>query len=79
MAVTRVADGKPVAKAYVKVYTRFEDGSVAFYKDGFSDIRGRFDYASLSTDDALRAKRFSILVTSPEEGAVVREADAPGR
>ena len=79
VAVTRVADGKPVAKAYVKVYTRFEDGSVAFYKDGFSDIRGRFDYASLSTDDALRAKRFSILVTSPEEGAVVREADAPGR
>ena len=79
VAVTRVADGKPIAKAYVKVYARLDDGSVVFAKDGFTDIRGRFDYASLSTDDALRAKRFSILVTTPEDGSQVREADAPGR
>jgi hypothetical protein len=77
--VTRAADGKPVPKAYVKVYARMEDGRTAFYKDGFTDVRGRFDYASLSTDDALRARRFSILVTSEEDGAAVREADAPGR
>ena len=79
VAVTRVADGKPVAKAYVKVYARSDDGHVAFHKDGFTDLRGRFDYASLSTDDALRAKRFAILVISPEDGAAIREADAPGR
>ena len=79
VAVTRVADGKPVAKAYVKVYARNDDGSVVFHKDGFTDLRGRFDYASLSTDDALRAKRFAILVISPDDGAAIREADAPGR
>jgi hypothetical protein len=79
VAVTRVADGKPLTKAYVKVYARSDDGHVAFHKDGFTDLRGRFDYASLSTDDALRAKRFAILVISPEDGAVIREADAPGR
>lgn len=77
--VTRAADGKPVPKAYVKVYARMEDGRVAFYKDGFTDVRGRFDYASLSTDDALSARRYSILVTSPEEGSAVREADPPPR
>lgn len=77
--VTRSADGKPVAKAYVKVYARMDDGGVAFYKDGFTDVRGRFDYASLSTDDAVRARRFSILVTSPEEGSAVREAAPPPR
>ena len=79
VAVTRVADGKPIAKAYVKVYARSDDGNVAFHKDGFTDLRGRFDYASLSTDDALRATRFAILVISPEEGAAIREADAPGQ
>jgi len=63
----------------VKVYARSDDGNVAFHKDGFTDLRGRFDYASLSTDDALRATRFAILVISPEDGAVIREADAPGR
>ena len=79
VAVTRVADGTPLPKVYVKVYARLDDGSVVFHKDGFTDLRGRFDYASLSTDDALRARRFSILVTSPDDGAAVREADAPGR
>jgi hypothetical protein len=63
----------------VKVYARTDDGAVLFHKDGFTDHRGRFDYASLSTDDALRAKRFAILVISPEDGAAVREADAPAR
>ena len=77
--VTRAADGSPVPKAYVKVYARMDDGRVAFYKDGFTDVRGRFDHASLSTDDALTARRFSILVTSPEEGSAVREADPPPR
>jgi hypothetical protein len=77
--VTRAAGGKPVAKAYVKVYARMGDGRVVFYKDGFTDVRGRFDYASLSTDDALGVRRFSILVTSPEEGSAVREADPPAR
>ena len=43
------------------------------------DLRGRFDYGSLSTADAQAAKRFAILVTSPEDGAAIREADAPGR
>jgi cyclopropane fatty-acyl-phospholipid synthase-like methyltransferase len=43
VAVTRVADGSPVAKAYVKVYARSDDGHVAFHKDGFTDLRGRFD------------------------------------
>ena len=79
VAVTRVADGSPVAKAYVKVYARLDNGSVVFFKDGFSDLRGRFDYASLSTADAQAARRFAILVTSPEDGAAIREADAPGR
>ena len=54
------ASGKPLAKAYVKVYARLADGTVKFHKDGYTDIRGRFDYATVSTPERnrLRASRF---------------------
>ena len=39
---------KPLAKAYVKVYARLNNGTVRFFKDGYTDLRGRFDYASLN-------------------------------
>ena len=39
---------KPLPKAYVKVYARLNNGTVRFFKDGYTDLRGRFDYASLN-------------------------------
>ncbi len=42
------ATDKPVARAYIKVYARLKNGTVRFYKDGYTDLRGRFDYASLN-------------------------------
>jgi len=42
---------KPVTKAYVKVYARLKNGTVRFFKDGYTDLRGRFDYASLNTPE----------------------------
>ncbi|MFM9067787.1 MAG: hypothetical protein ACKOUR_10725, partial [Planctomycetota bacterium] len=77
--VTHSTTGKPVAKAYVKVYARTDSGDVKFYKDGYTDIRGRFEYASLSTNDLETAGRFSILILSDEFGAIVREAAPPTR
>jgi hypothetical protein len=75
--VTHQATGKPIMKAYVKVYAQMADGTVKFYKDGYTDLRGRFDYASLSTSDLERAGKFSILVLSESNGALVREASPP--
>ena len=46
-----VAAGKPVSKAYVKVYARLRGGKVRFFKDGYTDLRGKFDYASLNSSD----------------------------
>ncbi|MGB8166133.1 MAG: hypothetical protein WCF18_01495 [Chthoniobacteraceae bacterium] len=40
---------QPVSKAYVKVYARLKNGTVRFFKDGYTDLRGRFDYASLNS------------------------------
>lgn len=41
--------GNAISKAYVKVYARLKNGQIRFYKDGYTDLRGRFDYASLNT------------------------------
>ncbi len=79
VAVTHSVTKKPVAKAYVKVYAQTASGEVKFYKDGYTDLRGRFDYASLNTNDLDVAGKFSILVLSDDFGAIVREALPPKR
>lgn len=73
------ADRAPVEAAYVKVYARHQDGSVRFFKDGYTDLRGQFDYATLSTNDLSTAQRLSILIIDPKHGALVREAAPPTR
>ena len=75
--VTTAAGQKPLAKVYVKVYARLADGQVKFYKDGYTDHRGRFDYASVSTPEKAPVGRFAVLVLSDERGAVIREAAPP--
>jgi hypothetical protein len=75
--VTETASGKPLAKVYVKVYVRLAGGQVKFHKDGYTDLRGRFDYASVSTPERLPPERFAILVLSDERGALIREAAPP--
>jgi hypothetical protein len=77
--VTDATSRKPAARVYVKVYARGKDGRVSFYKDGYTDLRGRFDYASLSTNDLDNVARFSMLVLSSDQGAIVKEAAPPKR
>ncbi|MDG1897698.1 MAG: hypothetical protein P8J37_22595 [Fuerstiella sp.] len=47
------ADRDAVLKELIpgKAYAKMKNGSTQFYKDGHTDLRGRFDYASLSTND----------------------------
>jgi hypothetical protein len=75
--VTRDGSGKPLPRVYVKVYAMRGDGQIKFYKDGYTDLRGRFDYTSLNTNELDFVKRFSILILSDEHGAIVREAAPP--
>lgn len=69
--------GQPLASAYVKVYARQKDGQVVFYKDGYTDLRGRFDYASISTSQLENVEKFSVLIMSDIAGSVIREAAPP--
>jgi len=69
--------GKGLPKVYVKVYARLADGSVKFHKDGYTDLRGRFDFASVSTPERQPISRFAILALSEERGALIQEAAPP--
>jgi hypothetical protein len=79
VAVTTADGGAPLPKAYVKVFARLQDGTVRFHKDGYTDLRGRFDYASLSDDPNLAAQRYAVLVLDEQRGAVIREIAPPAR
>lgn len=77
--VRHAGTGKPLPRVYVKVYARQQDGVVRFYKDGYTDLRGKFDYTSLSTNDLDNTERLSLLIMSENDGAVVREVTPPQR
>ena len=77
--VLRASTQAPLPATYVKVYARQSGGQVAFYKDGYTDLRGLFDYATLSTDDLDRAERFALLVSSSDAGATIVETTPPAR
>ena len=48
-----------------------------FHKDGYTDLRGRFDYATVSTPEQQPVARFAILALSDQEGALIREVAPP--
>lgn len=77
--VRRADTGKPVAGAYVKVYARGADGSARFHKDGYTDLRGVFDYASISTPGLNDVQDFALLVLDEKLGAVIRQTAPPPR
>ncbi|MGI9429021.1 MAG: hypothetical protein ACR2NM_10205, partial [Bythopirellula sp.] len=79
LQTTDASSHRPISTAYVKVYAKYPDGNVRFYKDGYTDSRGRFDYASVSAGDAKGAKRYAILVISEEKGATLHDVAAPNQ
>ena len=70
-------EGLPLSKAYVKVYARLNNGAVRFHKDGYTDLRGRFDYVSQSNQANDGVTKYSILIMSEENGSVIRQANPP--
>ena len=76
LQVRHARDDRPLPRTYIKVFAEVA-GKPVFYKDGYTDLRGKFDYASLSTDDLNGAIRFAILILSADHGAVVKEAQPP--
>lgn len=72
-------DSKPLPRTYVKVYAKMKTGEVRFLKDGYTDLRGKFDYVSLSTGELDEVEDLSLLVMSEANGSLVREVAPPQR
>ena len=68
---------KPLPKVYVKCFCETISGIIKFYKDGFTDLRGKFDYISLNTDLINEVKKFSILMVSKEYGSIIVTCNPP--
>ena len=74
----RDRNGRAVPAAYVKVYARDASGrETKFHKDGYTDLRGAFAYAAVSTDSPFRPSEFAILVISDRLGVRTLTAKAP--
>ena len=69
---------KPLPACYVKCFSKGKSGAARFYKDGYTDFRGSFDYASLNSDGLGSIEEFSILVISPDHGSKILKAKPPG-
>ena len=68
---------KPLPQVYVKCFCETNNGSIKFYKDGFTDLRGKFDYVSLNTDLVNEVKKFSILMVSKDYGSIIAICEPP--
>jgi len=68
---------KPIIKAYVKVYVELDSDEVQFYKDGYTDLNGKFNYIALNTDQLKKAEKFYIYVSEEKNGALIKECKPP--
>jgi len=68
---------KALGEVYVKVFMQDSDGAEKFYRDGYTDIRGKFEYANTSLDQLKKVRKFSILVQSKSLGSQIKEVDPP--
>merc|ERR1712129_19979 len=66
----------PVVQAYVKVYLATQmNPNGYFLKDGYTDLRGRFDYLSSNVALPADATKVAVLVVSEACGANIYYAD----
>jgi hypothetical protein len=64
---------EPLDAVYIKVYGRDVFGEVEFYKDGYTDLRGAFDFVMQTTEGLREFREFAILIMHPKYGTRVIE------
>ena len=67
-----LSQGKPMPRCYVKVYALTKDGSVNFFKDGHTDLRGMFDYRSHNVHAPADVQSFALFISHPELGSITK-------
>ena len=49
-------------RVYVKCMQKKNNGTARFHKDGYTDLRGTFDYAFLNSEPDIEIKEFALFV-----------------
>lgn len=63
---------------YIKVYSKNKMGKVSFWKDGYTDLLGRFNYVTVSSNnDILDIEKFSILILYNNNMGEIKEVNPP--
>ena len=78
--VTDAVTQKPLSSIYIKCFSKDKQGLTEFYKDGYTDLRGTFDYATLNSDDLKNINQFALLIMGTDSnhyGAVIKEVKTP--
>jgi len=65
----------PLPQCYVKVYVQDASGQAVFHKDGYTDLRGKFDYLSHTGSNIGDIHRIAVLINHPQKGARVEVFD----
>ena len=69
---------KPLIKSYVKVYGRLgSNNDIIFYKDGYTDLNGKFNYLSLNNDLLEQITKFYVYVSEINHGDTIKECFPP--
>lgn len=70
-------EGKCLNKVYVKCFAQLKNGTVNFYKDGYTDLRGKFNYITLNTDMLKDIQKFAFFIMDDQLGSAIKEANPP--
>jgi hypothetical protein len=70
-------DGKCLNKVYVKCFARLKNQNVEFYRDGYTDLRGKFNYISLNSETLKDVEKFSLFVMDDNLGSSINESNPP--
>ena len=68
---------KALNKVYVKCFAKVKNGTVKFYKDGYTDLRGRFNYITLNTDTLSEITKFAVFIIDDNYGSIIKEINPP--
>eukprot|EP00352_Strombidinopsis_acuminata_P000577 CAMPEP_0176341388 /NCGR_PEP_ID=MMETSP0126-20121128/2339_1 /TAXON_ID=141414 ORGANISM="Strombidinopsis acuminatum, Strain SPMC142" /NCGR_SAMPLE_ID=MMETSP0126 /ASSEMBLY_ACC=CAM_ASM_000229 /LENGTH=144 /DNA_ID=CAMNT_0017686177 /DNA_START=3188 /DNA_END=3622 /DNA_ORIENTATION=- len=78
LKVTNKNTNQALPCVYVKVFAwDSSKNKEFFFRDGYTDIRGKFEYAKTSGDKLKNASKFSILITSDDFGSEIKECGIP--
>jgi hypothetical protein len=70
-------EDKPLPLVYIKVFSKNKDGEVKFFRDGYTDINGKYEYAQINSRSIADVERFAIFVASEEHGSMTKETPPP--